>query len=409
MSQLTLKTDFSRPLSLVLTALLLASSASTALADAANYLKALDSTTWVLSKSSEGTASGTGVLIDVEKKLVMTNAHVVGDSRNVVIFFRDLKKGRPIVEKKHYLENVKKLGVRGRVVAVDRKRDLALVELDRVPKFAKAIEMAEESTTPGTAVDSIGNPGASEALWVYTSGTVRAVYKKKFRTGAGEHDFTVVETQSPLNTGDSGGPMVDSDGKLVGIVQAIAKKGSLISYCVDITEVKDFLASPWKAAPLPVAEVLAQSGLEYKKHESGHYLIDVAIDEKGSEKSDKKDAESTTQEVFVTKDIEYYERADVRKIWSLAATTSTAPSAETALRLLQQSARTKIGSWSIEQDQQGQYLMIYVVKLDATATAATLRSTVEYTAKITQSMSKELQPQAEAKTASDTLDSWLSN
>ena len=405
MSQLTLKTAFSRPLSLVLTALLLAASASTALADAANYAKTLDSTTWVLSKSSEGTASGTGVLIDAEKKLVMTNAHVVGDSRNVVIFFRDLKKGRPIVEKKHYLENVKKLGVRGRVVAVDRKRDLALVELDRVPEFAKAIEMAEESTTPGTAVDSVGNPGASEALWVYTSGTVRAVYKKKFRTGAGEHDFTVVETQSPLNTGDSGGPMVDSNGKLVGIVQAIAKKGSLISYCVDITEVKDFLASPWKAAPLPVAEVLAQSGLKYKKHESGHFLIDVAIDEKGSEK----DAKSTTQEVFVTKDIEYYERADVRKIWSLAATTPTAPSAETALRLLQQSARTKIGSWSIEQDQQGQYLMIYVVKLDATATAATLRSTVEYTAKITQSMSKELQPQAEAKTASDTLDSWLSN
>ena len=195
--------------------------------------------------------------------------------------------------------------------------------------------------------------------------------------------------------------MVDPNGKLVGIVQAIAKKGSLISYCVDITEVKDFLASPWKAAPLPVNEVLALSGLEYEKHESGHFKIDVKIDEK--------DEKSASQEVFVTKDIEYYERADVRKIWSLAATTPTAPSAETALRLLQQSARTKIGSWSIEQDPQGQFLMIYVVKLDATATADTLRSTVEYTAKITESMSKELQPKAEAKTASDTLDSWLSN
>jgi hypothetical protein len=43
-------------------------------------------------------------------------------------------------------------------------------------------------------------------------GHVRSVYKKQFRTGAGDHDFNVVETQSPINTGDSGGPVVNSAG-----------------------------------------------------------------------------------------------------------------------------------------------------------------------------------------------------
>jgi serine protease Do len=377
---------------------LLAIGTSSALADAANYRKALDSTTWVLSKNSEGTSSGTGVLVDAERKLVVTNAHVVGENRSAVIFFRALKDDRPIVEKKHYLENVRKLGIRGRVVAVDRKRDLALVELDRLPEGAKAIELADKSTGPGEGVDSVGNPGTiTDPLWVYTSGTVRAVYKKQFRTGAGEHEFMVVETQSPLNSGDSGGPVLDASGKLTGIAQSVAKRGKLISYCVDISEVKDFMSSPWKAAPLPASEVLDQSGMTYETHASGNFLIDMPL------KGDK------TQRVFVTKNTEYYERADVRKIWSLAATTKEAPDAETSMRLLQQSARTKIGAWTIEQDQQGNYMMIYVVKMDATATGEVLKSTVDYAAKITYAMSKELEPKKAEKSPSDTLASWLTD
>ncbi|TWT87662.1 Periplasmic serine endoprotease DegP precursor [Pseudobythopirellula maris] len=374
---------------------LLAAVAPAALADAANYRQTLDSTTWVLAKNSEGTSSGTGVLVDAERKLVLTNAHVVGDSRNAVLFFRDLKEDRPVVEKSHYLKNVRKLGVRGRIVAVDRKRDLALLQLDRLPEGAKAIELAEKSTSPGTGVDSIGNPGTSDALWVYTSGTVRAVYKKQFRTGVGEHEFTVVETQSPINTGDSGGPVVDATGKLIGVSQAIAKRGNLVSYCVDVTEIRDFLESPWKPAPLPVADLLTSTGLKYEKHTSGNFKIDVEL------------KDSLEQGVFITSETEYYERADVRKIWSLAATLDAAPTAETTLRLLEQNARTKLGAWSVEQNPSGGYLVIYLVKMDATATSEALRSTIEYAAKITSEMAKELKPKETAQTASETLDSWL--
>lgn len=370
--------------------------ADAARADAANYRKALDSTTWVLSKNSDGTSSGTGVLVDAERKLVVTNAHVVGDSRSAVIFFRDLKGDRPIVEKSHYLKNVKKLGVRGRVVAVDRKRDLALVELEKLPESAKAIELAEDSTSPGTSIDSIGNPGASDALWVYTSGKVRSVYTKRFRTGAGEHEFKVVETQSPLNSGDSGGPVVGSDGKLIGVVQAISKKGSLISYCVDITEVREFLASDWKPAPLPIADVLAKTDLKHEKHESGHYKVTIAT------------AKTGDQEVFVTKETEYYGRADVRKVWSLASTMAAKDLEADAMRkLLEQSARTKLGGWSVETDPEGRLLLIYVTKIDATATPDSLASIVEYTGKITAAMRKELEPKETAEAASTTLENWL--
>jgi hypothetical protein len=369
--------------------------ASAAHADVEIYRQALQSTAWVLAKNSEGTSSGTGVLVDAERKLLVTNAHVVGDARAAVIFFPELKDGKPIVDRQHYLTNVRRLGIRGTVVAVDRKRDLALVEIQKVPEDARAIEMASESVSPGEEVDSIGNPGATEALWVYTSGTVRAVYKKQFRTGAGEHDFQVVETQSPINSGDSGGPVVNRQGQLVAVSQAISPRARLVSYFIDITEVKEFLSGPWKPAPLPITNLLTRTDLTYTEHETGHYEVEFG------EKDDDK------QSVFITKDVEYYERADVRKIWALALMTQEVPSSETTMKLLEQSARTKLGAWAIEKTDRGDYLIIYSVKLDATAAPDAVRSSMEYVAELTRSMKKELLPKKKAETASETLESWL--
>jgi serine protease Do len=364
-------------------------------ADVTIYKEALKSTTWVLSKSSDGTSSGTGVLVDDKQKLVVTNFHVVGDSRTAVVFFPEIENEQPNVTRQHYLDNVKKLGIRGRVIATDRKRDLALVQLDRLPEGVKAIELATTSIGPGEQVESVGNPGSTDALWVYTSGTVRSVYQKQFRTGAGEHNFKVVETQAPINSGDSGGPVINNEGKLVAIAQAIAPNARLVSYCVDVTEVKGFLASPWKLAPLPIKDILDRTELKYTQHQTGHFEVQF-------EQTDK-----TNQSVFITKEVEYYERADVRKIWSLARAQKEPLTQEVMLKLLQQSARTKLGAWTVEQTPDGETMIIYCIKIDATATPDTIKSAMEYVSKLTVGMKKELQPKAKAETASDTLNEWL--
>ena len=129
-----------------------------AVADVNTYKEALKSTTWVLSKNSEGTSSGTGVLVDDKQKLVVTNFHVVGDSRTAVIFFPDMESDQPKVSRQHYLYNLRKLCIRGRVIATDRKRDLALVQIERIPEGCKAVELAESSIGPGESVESVGNP-----------------------------------------------------------------------------------------------------------------------------------------------------------------------------------------------------------------------------------------------------------
>ncbi len=371
---------------------------NTAFADAENYTRTLPSTVWVITSDAEDqTSTGTGVFVDAEKRLIVTNAHVVGDSRNAVVFFPDIKNGQPVVKRKHYLNNILKLGTQGKVVSVDRKRDLALIELPKIPDGASPITLADSSTTPGRKVDLVGNPGGSDVLWVYTSGTVRAVYDKKFKSDHGDHDFKAVETQSPIKRGDSGGPVVNDEGELVAIAQSFSPSGNSVSFCVDVSEIKSMIRGAWKPAPLPTKVVLDTADLQYTNHASGHYEIQYEI------------STGKTQSVFVAKDTEYYRRADVRKIWSLISTSKEAPTAEVMMRLLRQSSATKIGSWAIEKSSTGEYLILFVAKVDATAPDEALSATVEYVGRIAGAMQKELNPKAENKSAAETLAAWLAD
>jgi hypothetical protein len=374
------------------------------------YKATLPSTTWIVTKVDGVTSKGTGVLVNAEKKLVVTNFHVVGEARTAIVFFPDLRDGEPVVSPRHYtdnytqfsgdLSNEKSLGILGFVRAVDRKRDLAVVELSRLPEHAKEIKFAEKSASGGVQIHSIGNPATSQALWVYTNGTVRSVYPKKLITNAGEHEFKVVETDSPINEGDSGGPVVNAAGELVAVTQAYTNNGRLVSYSVDVSEVRKFLESPFKLAPRPLTEALTASELEFKeqKHPTGDFC-EVQIEQKDKQK----------QTVIVAKRVEFYERAEIRKVWALAAVQKQAPNLELAMKLLDENSRTKLGAWSIEKTSRGEYLVLYCVKLDATASPLALRSAIEHTAERAADMAKTFVAQpAKVNGASDTeAADWL--
>src|SRR5688572_17221065 len=77
------------------------------------YDRLLRSTAWVLvTRSQEQIAgktrvtfsSGTGTLIDVKKRLVLTNYHVVGDRPDADVLFPAFRGNRPIAERDHYME-----------------------------------------------------------------------------------------------------------------------------------------------------------------------------------------------------------------------------------------------------------------------------------------------------------------
>ena len=210
------------------------------------YQNVLKSSVWVVSNRGAGkVATGSGSLIDRRRQLVLTNYHVVDDVDRVTVFFPAYRDGKLIAERSYYSQRARELGIRGRVVARDKQADLALIQIDRVPDGAQALTLAPEGVSPGQTVHSIGNPGGSDALWIYTPGKVRQVYQKRWTAKAGDEEFNfearVIETDSPTNPGDSGGPLVNDKGELVGVTQGGAVKASLLSTFIDVSEVQRFL------------------------------------------------------------------------------------------------------------------------------------------------------------------------
>ncbi len=212
------------------------------------YQQVLPSTVWILSDRGGGQfASGSGALVDRGRRLVLTNYHVVGNVKNATVFFPEFDAKKKVVpERKHYLDRRKELGIPGEVVEIDKEGDLVLIRLDRLPDTVQALSLAANSPDPGQSVHSLGNPGKSGALWLYTPGKVRQVYSKKWQAKLDDRkviDFKarVIETDSPTNPGDSGGPLVNDKGELIGVTQGGSIDAQSLSLFVELSEIKRLL------------------------------------------------------------------------------------------------------------------------------------------------------------------------
>jgi S1-C subfamily serine protease len=220
-------------------------------ADETVYEKALPATVWVVNAKKGST--GTGALVDARRKLVVTNYHVVEDSARVSAFFpcRD-EDGEVIAERSYYVEqdNVRALFRRrlagpAEVVARDPGRDLALLQLFQVPPDVLALPLAAAGARPGQNLHSIGNGGLGDALWVYTPGKVRQVRRRTFTVADGTQKVTarVVESTSPVNPGDSGGPVLNDRGELAALVQSANPQSQAWSTFIDVREIRALLKS----------------------------------------------------------------------------------------------------------------------------------------------------------------------
>jgi serine protease Do len=368
--------------SLTLLLLVIFGTASSAKANNEVFKSTLKSTCWVIAKTDEGTFTGTGVVVDKEKKYVITNAHVVGKAKKVTIMFPEYEDGKLINAKKKYIDKVDKNGIKGRVYEANPTVDLALIVLKSLPENIPAIKMAANSVGSADEVHSVGNPGASGALWIYTLGTVRAIYQKQFRTEIGPHDFRAVETSSPINKGDSGGPVVNGKGELIAISQSLDPKARLISFCVDISEIKKFLAKKRRPISVDAEIILAKAGLKYKESEAGPLSVNIKIE---------KDSKQEFFEVFVADETEFFEKVETRRLWSLAKILSKPPTVELTLKLLDQNSRTKMGAWTIERNA-NRYLVVFVARIDVSASPEALKDAMNYISQVVQHMQKELKP-----------------
>ena len=208
------------------------------------YRKTLPSVALVKTSSSNG--RGTAWVLDRGRKLLVTSASAVGSPAFVDVIFPFRKDDRTVAEAIFYRDHIRELresgqARRGRVLARDAERNLALVEVDALPDGTTDLSLADEPPEPGTRLHTLGNPNSVEALWVYAAGSVRQLGKARLASAEEAKEVRVVIAQLPLSDGDSGGPVLDDRGRLIGVAGGKDAPQQLVGYLLDVREVKSFL------------------------------------------------------------------------------------------------------------------------------------------------------------------------
>ena len=127
---------------------------------------------------------------------------------------------------------------RGRVMATDNVADLALVKIESVETLGALpwIPIGDvDGIEVGDPVVAIGHPKGFG--WTLNEGIVSNLFV--FRDG--RHDPNVIQTQVPLNPGNSGGPLLDREGRLVGVVSQGDPNAQALNWCISARAVKLFL------------------------------------------------------------------------------------------------------------------------------------------------------------------------
>lgn len=159
---------------------------------------------------------GSGVIIDGNRGLVLTNAHVIEGASSIQVRLRD---GR---------------NFDGELVGSDPDFDLAILHLKNASDLPQATMGDSADIMIGETVIAIGNPyGFGHTV---TTGVVSAL-GRTIDTKAGTYtDF--IQTDAAINPGNSGGPLMNLAGELVGINTAIYAKAEGIGFAIPVNKAK---------------------------------------------------------------------------------------------------------------------------------------------------------------------------
>ncbi len=156
-------------------------------------------------QQGEASATGSGFIVD-EEGTVVTAAHVVDEASSVKVILQD--------------GTVRSAEVLG----VDDATDIAVIRFDPEGVELEPLELGDSSSLKvGASVAAIGAP--FEYAWSFSTGIVSGLD----RTIEAPNGFTVshaIQTDAAVNPGNSGGPLLDADGDVIGVVDQIATDGS---------------------------------------------------------------------------------------------------------------------------------------------------------------------------------------
>lgn len=199
---------------------------------------------------------GTGWIVDAERRWILTCRHVVGEQSKVEVFFPQFRQGELVAEASEYLgrrQALRESGrlVLGRVLRTSDQFDTALIEVPSLSPGIRELRMANRCPALGESIISFGHGGDLDTLWNATAGIVRqsgsladGYYWQAKRLGAA---MPALVFQSPIGEGDSGGPVLNDRGEVVGMISALRRRAPLAAVGPDATAILQFLNRPQPA------------------------------------------------------------------------------------------------------------------------------------------------------------------
>lgn len=182
--------------------------------------KVLPSVVQVNVATQNGQGVGSGVIMSADGK-ILTNNHVVGDATSVTVTLSD---GRTVDAK---------------VLGTDPASDLAVIQAEGVSDLTAATFGDSDNVKVGDEVIAIGSPGGMQGT--VTTGIVSALdrtvtvsegdqqqqqrspfpFTQQEQQGGGTTSYQAIQTDAAINQGNSGGPLFNSAGEVIGINSAI--------------------------------------------------------------------------------------------------------------------------------------------------------------------------------------------
>ena len=162
------------------------------------YKKVNPSVVSVISTTSEGTGSGSGVIMSKDGYII-TNNHVVDGAQSVSVQLSD------------------GTSLDAEISGTDEQTDLAVIKVTPTSDLTAAEFGDSDELEPGEYAYAIGSPGGVQFANTITGGRISAINRD---LTVNDRVMTLIQTDASINNGNSGGALINKYGQVVGITSA---------------------------------------------------------------------------------------------------------------------------------------------------------------------------------------------